>query len=202
MTDQQINFFQASELGRHNLATEKQARKELRELKRHQRATETETHRSNVANETNFLLNLDELSRHNKATETETNRSNIANEQLKKYAADLGLTQAQINAASRIQAAGLSADAAIAVASLTTHSNAVISNLNRLSNEEIARLNREMNSVMQQYSLGSTLDRLDLDRLRLDVQQNQWLWEMLYKLGTDVGDKAVDLGKTSYLYGM
>lgn len=166
MTETQVSYGNLQELSKHNRATEKQARRELKELNRHQTTVEAETARSNRANESNYLLNLDELTRHNKANESETVRSNMANEALKKYAADLGLTSAQIAAASRIQAAGLSAEAAALVAKINGNYNTAIAELNNASREEIETLNRKMQSILNNQNTGVAYDRLDLETLK------------------------------------
>lgn len=77
MTNIQIEYWKTKELGRHNQATESQAKNELAETSRHNYAFETETRRHNVAGER-------ENTRHNKVTEKETQRSNKARETLTK----------------------------------------------------------------------------------------------------------------------
>lgn len=166
MTETQVNYGNLQELTKHNRATEKQARKELKELNRHQTTVEAETARSNRANESNYLLNLDELSRHNKASESEAYRSNMANEALKKYAAELNLTAAQTQAAAHLQAAGISAQSAALVAKLNGNYNTTIAQLNNASKEEIAALDRKMQNILNTQNTGVQYDQLDLATLK------------------------------------
>lgn len=187
MTETQVSYGNLQELTRHNRAGEKQARRELKELTRHQTTVEAETARSNRANESNYLLNLEELTRHNKAAENETIRSNLANEALKKYAADLGLTSAQVAAAGRIQAAGLSAQAAALVAKLNGDYNTTIAQLNNASKEEIAALNRKMQSVLNNQNTGVAYDKLDLETLKylldkenLTLKEKELFYKILF----------------------
>lgn len=78
MTRNQIEYFNAVESKRHNLASEKEANRSNRarevETNRHNVVTEGETNRHNVASEV-------EINRHNVATEREATRHNVVVEQ-------------------------------------------------------------------------------------------------------------------------
>lgn len=77
----QVQYRDVLEKERHNRATERQARSELEENRRHNITTEWETERSHKAGENISLLNLQETSRHNVAVENEAYRHNVAYEE-------------------------------------------------------------------------------------------------------------------------
>jgi hypothetical protein len=94
MTDIQVRYWANKETGRHNLATEEQAKNELAETSRHNLVGE------NISRDT-----LTETSRHNVATETqakkelvETKRSNKANESIKRTQNAIQAQNASTNA--------------------------------------------------------------------------------------------------------
>lgn len=103
MTQVQVNYWAQQENKRHNFATERQARDELSETKRHNLTVEGETNRHNLVTEGQGDRDLDikefaarEQQRTNKANEKlrgqeldERKRSNRANEGLKSRELDI-----------------------------------------------------------------------------------------------------------------